>query len=143
MRTIVAPLAPEVRLQLEALDGQLRGVAEGYIARLRLEPYLGRVISRGLLGRVGARAVLFNRDARPEQMVGDHRGRLRVADEGPEKGPRWRVIYRLREAPAAGVLVVQVLSVGPGHTDTGVEDAYDMATRLVAALLEHEQRRKR
>ncbi len=145
MRTVVAPLAPEVRAQLEGLDGQLRAVAEDYIERLRLEPYLGHVLVRGLLGWVRARAVYVDRDDRPERVLGgDQRGRLRVAGEDACKGPRWRVVYRVREAPGAGVRVVQVLAVGVGHAEPGgQEDAYRAATRLLDGLLNDEKRRKR
>lgn len=135
MRTVVAPLAPEVRAQLEGLDAQRGAVAAGFIARLWLEPYLGRVVSRGLLGELDARAVLFNRDSRPDQLVGDHRGRLRVADEALENGPGWRVIYVVRGALSAGVGVVVVLGVGAGHALGGQQDAYRAAERLAARLL--------
>ena len=129
MRTIVAPLAPEIAAQLDGLDDQLRKVAEGYIARLRLEPYLGRVVAHGLLSELGARAVLFGRDSRPDRLLSEqHRGRLRVAGEDPSKGPRWRVVYVIREAPDAGVRVIVVLAIGLGHADPSEpEDAYAAA----------------
>lgn len=143
MRTVVAPLAPEIDAQLAGLDASLRKVAEGYIARLRMEPFLGHLLRRGLLGRAGARAVYFDRDSRPGELLGEHRGPLRLASEDPAEGPRYRVVYRIREAPKAHVRVVQLLAVGLGHTEPGVDDAYQDADRLLAALLEHERRRKR
>jgi hypothetical protein len=148
MRTLVAPLAPEVQSQLEGLDDQLRAVAEGYLARLRLEPYLGRLVPRGLLGSYDVRAVLFGRDDRPDQMVGDHRGRLRVAGEDASLGPRWRIVYRVREAPNAGVRVVQVLAVGVGHVDpkehaAGQRTAYRDAERVLEAQIKSDQKRRK
>ncbi len=143
MRTVVAPLAPEIEGQLAALDGQVRAVAEGYIARLRLEPYLGHLLVRGLLGWAEARAVYFDTDSSPEKLLYDHRGRLRAATDDPSTGPRHRVVYRLREAPRAGVRVAQILAVGVGHSELGGDDAYQAATRLLDALLKDEQRRKR
>lgn len=143
MRTVVAPLAPEVKTQLGELDDQLGVVVEGYLARLRLEPYLGHVLVRGLLGWVRARAVYVDRDDRPDQIAGDQRGRLRLATADPSKGPRWRVVYRVREAPHAGIRVVQVLAIGVGHAEPGDEDAYRAAARLLDGLLNDEKRRKR
>lgn len=145
MRTVVAPLAPEVEGQLAGLDGQLRAVAEGYIARLRLEPYLGRLVPRGLLSELEARAVLFARDSRPELMLSEHRGQLRTAGEECSKGQPWRVIYVAREAAKADVRVIVVLAVGLGHADTGQESAYTAARGLAPRLLGNKtsERRKR
>jgi len=142
MRTVVAPLAPEIDAQLAGLDASLRKVAEGYIARLRMEPFLGHRLDRGLLGWAEARAVYFDRDSRPGELVGEHRGRLRVAGEDPSEGPRYRVVYRLLEAPLAAVRLVQVLGVGVGHSEPGGGDAYRDASRLLDEILKREERRK-
>ena len=149
MRTVVAPLAPEIEQDLGRLDDQLRRVAEGCIRRLKLEPDLGRLVPRGLLSTYDARAVLFDRDSRPEGLLGEHRGQLRVAGEEPSKGPRYpkgpryRVVYRSADAPSAGVRVVMVLGVGLGHEDCGAEDIYRVATRRLRGQIAQQERRKR
>ncbi len=143
MRTVVAPLAPEIERDMGRLDDQLRNVAEGYVRRLKLEPDLGRLVPRGLLSTYDARAVLFSRDSRPERLLGEHRGQLRVAGEDPSQGPRYRVVYRTADAPGAGVRVVMVLGVGLGHEDCGAEDIYRVATRRLRGQIEQQGRRKR
>lgn len=141
MRTVVAPLAPETEAQLAGLGPELRRVAEGYVARLRMEPFLGHLLGRGLLGWAEARAVYFDADSRPAELLGEHRGRLRLASEDPSAGPRYRVVYRLLVAPSAAVRVVQVLAVGVGHRAPGGSDAYRDAGLLLAEMLKREQRR--
>jgi hypothetical protein len=143
MRTVVAPLEAEVEQQLAGLDASLRRVAEGCIARLRLEPFQGHLLRRGLLGSYAVRAVYFDRDSRPQELLGEHRGPLRLAGEDASKGPRYRVVYRVAEAPTSGVRVVRVLAVGEGHPSPGSDGAYRDAERLLRAQIKADQKRRK
>ena len=143
MRTVIAPLEPVVERQLAALDGPLCEVALGYVARLRMEPYLGHLLRRGLLGSYDVRAVYFDQESRPRELLGEHRGPLRLASDDPSAGPRYRVVYRIAEAPMAGVRMVRVLAVGEGHASPGSEGAYRDAERLLRDQIKSDQERRK
>jgi hypothetical protein len=134
VRTVIAPPAPEVREQLDALAPGLSEIARRYIARLRLEPLLGHLLGRGLLRSHECRAVYFDRDSRPDDLFGGCRPSKRRGDEDESAGPHWRIVYRLLEAPRADVRVVQVLAVGRAHVGPGSEDVYVAAARTLARL---------
>lgn len=134
MRTVIAPLAPEVVAQLEALDPGLGRVARGYMARLRLEPLLGHRLDRGLLADAGVRAVYFDRHDRPEDLLGATALAKRGGGQDLSAGPRYRVVYEVLEARRAEVRVVRVLGVGRAHTDPGTDDIYIQAERLLRRL---------
>jgi hypothetical protein len=134
VQTVIAPYEPEVRQQLEALPPRLREIAHRYIARLRLEPLLGHRLGRGLLRSHECRAVYFDRKSRPDDLFGSRKPPRRRGDEDESEGPRWRVVYRLLEAPRADVRVVQVLAVGRAHVEPGQEDVYVAATRMLNRL---------
>ena len=70
MRTIVAPLAVDVRAELEGLPRRLRPIAQRYIKRLRLEPDLGAPAGRGLLADHRCRRVYFDASSKPDDLFG-------------------------------------------------------------------------
>jgi hypothetical protein len=58
MRTVIAPLHPEVQEELRALDRRRGQIGRRYVRRLALEPYLGARVERGLLTDYGCRRPL-------------------------------------------------------------------------------------
>jgi hypothetical protein len=134
VQTVIAPDEPEVHEQLEALPAKLREIAQRYIERLRIEPFLGHRLARGLLASQECRAVYFDRDSRPDDLFGSRKPPRRRGDQDATAGPQWRIVYRLFEAPRANVRVVQVLAVGRAHVARGEEDVYAAATRTLDRL---------
>ena len=128
MQTVIAPLEPEVSAELEALPSRLRDIAQRYIQRLRLEPFLGHRLERGLLATEGARAVYFDRDSRPNDLFGARRPPRRRGSDLAE-GPRFRVVYVPIEARAAELRLIVVLAVGAAHDDPS-RDVYLAAERI-------------
>ena len=110
MRTVIAPLFPEVEQQLDALDRRRAEIAWRYIRRLALEPYLGVPVERGLLGQHGCRRIYFDAGDRPDDLFGGRRPPVRRGDEDLGEGPGWRVVYWIREASRTQVRVVVVLA---------------------------------
>ena len=107
MRTVIAPLHPEVQEELRALDRRRAQIARRYIRRLALEPYLGARVERGLLAEYGCRRIRFDRHDRPDDLFGARRPSKRRGDEDLSEGPGWRIVYWLPEAsqvrdPAGG-----------------------------------------
>lgn len=133
MRTVIAPLHPEVDAQLGALDAKRGAIARRYVARLALEPYLGHRLTRGVLASEECRAVYFDRSSRPDDLFGGSRP-ARRGSEDPSAGPAYRVVYRLLEARRTGVRVVQVLGVGRAHVIPGETDIYTAAAQLLERL---------
>jgi hypothetical protein len=141
VRTIVAPLGGEVEAQLAALDAQAGRLARRYIRRLWLEPYLGVPVERGLLAEHGCRRVYFDRDDHADDLLGA-RGRVkRRGDEDPSAGPRFRIVYYVREAPRAGVRVIRILAVDEGHPSPPRRSAYDLAVDGLRRLIRKENPR--
>lgn len=138
MRTIVAPLHPSVRSQLEAMPAHLARIADSYLRRLELQPYLGAPFqagqtgARALLHDVEARRIRFDEDSRPRDLFGDHRGHVRRADEDLSAGPAWRIVYRPRIAARSNVLLIEVLAIGMAHPDSG-PTVYDNARAVLRA----------
>lgn len=134
MRTVIAPLLPEVEAELAALDARLEDVARRYIRRLALEPLLGSVVCRGPLGTVGARRIYFDRDNRPDDLFRSRRPAARRGDQDPGEGPPWRIVYWIGEAQRSQTRIVVILAVGRGHAAPPSPDAYQLATRRLRAL---------
>ena len=134
MRTIVAPLGSEVEAQLTGLDAQVARVARRYIRRLWLEPYLGVPIARGLLCEHGCRRVYFDRDDHPDDVLGARAGAKRRGDEDLSAGPKFRIVYWVREAPRAQVRVIRILAVGEGHPRPPRRSAYELALEQLRRL---------
>ena len=131
MRTIVAPLAVDVRAELEGLPRRLRPIAQRYVKRLRLEPDLGAPAGRGLLADHRCRRVYFDASSKPDDLFGASAVRARRGDQDAGEGPKWRIVYSVREAPNAGVRLIVILAVGEGHPAPGRRSAYELAeTRL-------------
>ncbi|MGH2949263.1 MAG: hypothetical protein ACRDPC_23915 [Solirubrobacteraceae bacterium] len=133
MRTMIAPLGREVEAQLAALDRRRERIARRYVARLRLEPLLGVPVERGALASYGCRRVYFDRDSRPDDVFAAP-GASRRGDEDPSRGPKWRIVYWIREAPQTGVRLLIILAVGEGHPDPGQPTAYELAGAQLARL---------
>jgi hypothetical protein len=129
VQTVIAPLEGEVRKQLEALPPRLREIAQRYIERLRLEPFLGHRLERGLLATEGARAVYFDRDSRPDDLFGARRPPRRRGSDDLAEGSRFRVVYIPIEARAAELRLIVVLAVGAAHENPGC-DVYPAAERI-------------
>ena len=136
MRTLIAPLHPEVQRELDALDRRRAQVARQYIRRLALEPYLGARVVRGLLAEYGCRRIRFDRHDRPDDLFGVPRPSRRRGDEDLGEGPRWRIVYWLPEAPGVEIRLVVVLAVAQGHTKSPDPNAYELASRRLEALLD-------
>jgi hypothetical protein len=127
VRTIIAPLASEVEAELEALPRRLRAIARRYIHRLRLEPQLGPRMSRGLLADHGCRRVYFDAASKPDDLFGSSARPARRGDQDLAEGPKWRIVYSIREAPNAGVRLIVILAVGEGHPQPARRSAYELA----------------
>ena len=134
MRTVIAPHARTLHAQLDALPRRLSEIAQRYIERLRLEPYLRHRLVRGPLASQECRAVYFDRHSRPEDLFGSRRPPRRRGYEDESAGPQWRIVYRLLEATRADVRVVQVLAVGRAHAEPGQEDVYAAAEGTLGCL---------
>lgn len=115
MRTVIAPLGREVERELGALDGRLANVIRRYIRRLALEPYLGAPLARGVLATLPARRIYVDRDDHPERLLNPVTTKRRRGDQDLSVGPRWRIVYMVREARATDVRLVVVLAVGEAH----------------------------
>ena len=135
MRTVIAPLHPEVEAQLRALDRKRAQIARRYIRRLALEPYLGYPLQRARLASERCRAVRFDRGDDPGELFGGRRRATRAGNEDPSRGPRWRIVYWVRETPDRRLRVIVVLSVGVAHPDPGAPSAFDLANRLLKTLV--------
>jgi hypothetical protein len=139
VRNIIAPLAVEVRAELEGLPRRLRPIAQRYVQRLRLEPDLGGQVARGLLADHRCRRVYFDTSSKPDDLFGASARRARRGDQDPSEGPKWRIVYSVREAPKAGVRLIVILAVGEGHPAVGRRSAYELAE----ARLRNLERRSR
>ena len=121
MRTLIAPLRPEVQRELGALDRRRARIARRYIRRLALEPYLGARVERGLLAEYACRRIRFDRHDRPEDLFGARRPPKRRGDEDLGQGPGWRIVYWLPEAPQAQSPARDRPRGRSGHTETRPE----------------------
>ena len=137
MRTVIAPLMPEVEAELLALDARLRDIARRYIRRLALEPLLGSVVPGGPLATVGARRIYFDRDNRPEDLFRARQPAARRGDQDPSAGPRWRIVYWVAEAQRTQTRIIVILAVGCGHAKPRHESAYEVATRRLRVIARH------
>jgi hypothetical protein len=102
VRTIIAPLHPEVEAELRALDRKRADIARRYIRRLRLEPDLGVPVDRGLLAEHGCRRIYFDHDDQPDDLFGARRPPARHGNQDLGEGPRWRIVYWTRPALQSG-----------------------------------------
>ena len=136
MRTVIAPLHPEVQKELRALDRRRAQIARRYIRRLALEPYLGARVERGLLAEYGCRRIHFDRHDRPDDLFGARRPSKRRGDEDLSEGPGWRIVYWLPEAPRSQIRLVVILAVAAGHTRPPDLNAYELASRRLEALID-------
>ena len=134
MRTVIAPLHPEVEAELAALDARLQDVARRYIRRLAVEPYLGYPVGRGSLGTARCRAVRFDHGDDPGDLFGSRRRASRAGDEDPSRGPRWRIVYWVRETRDRRLRIVVVLGVGVAHPQPGQRSAFELAARLLQTI---------
>jgi hypothetical protein len=135
VRTVIAPLHPEVAAQVHALDRRRAEIARRYIRRLGLEPNLGAPTARGLLVEHGCRRIYFDRDDRPDDLFRARRPPARRGDEDLSEGPVWRIVYWTGEAQRTQTRLVVILAVGRGHARPPDPDAYELATRRLRALL--------
>lgn len=129
MRTIVAPLAPEVLTELHALDRKRAEIARRYIRRLRLEPDLGRPIKRGALARLDGRRVYFDADDNPDDLFGNRPAARRRGNQDLGEGPQWRIVYVTRTAPRSELRVIVVLAVGQAHPPRSQPTVYELAAQ--------------
>lgn len=134
MRTLIAPLAPEVEQQLAALSRRRQEIGRRYIRRLALDPYLGYQLQRGLLAQEECRAVRFDRDSDPDDLFGARPTASRRGDQDPSAGPRWRVVYWMRETIDQQLRLIVVLAVGIAHPQPGQSSVFEAAERQLTAL---------
>ena len=128
VRTIVAPLAPEVRAELDALDRRRAEIARRYIRRLRLQPFLGAPIDADRLPpRWPAR--LLRRRRRPRRPVRQPARAASARRPGPRSGPEWRIVYVARAAPRTEALLIVVLAVGQAHPPGPQPTVYELAAQ--------------
>jgi hypothetical protein len=135
VRTVIAPLPPEVEAQLAALDARLAGIARRYIRRLALEPRLGAPVLRGPLAAFGVRRIYFDRRSAPGDLLRSRAPAARRGNQDLATGPRWRIVYWVEEAPRAGVRLIVVLAVGEAHPRPPRPTVYELAWTTLAALL--------
>lgn len=135
MRTVIAPLTDEVTAQICALEPELAEIARRFIRRLRLEPLLGPRLARGALAYWEARRIYFDRDSVPGDLLRSRRVSARRGNEDLAEGPRYRIIYQAREAPACGIRLIVVLAVGLGHVQPPRRSAYDLAEAHLHRLM--------
>ena len=133
MRTVIAPLHPEVEAELAALDARLQDVARRYIRRLAVEPYLGYPVGRGSLGTARCRAVRFDHGDDPGDLFGSRGGPV-GRRRGSSRGPRWRIVYWVRETRDRRLRIVVVLGVGVAHPQPGQRSAFELAARLLQTI---------
>jgi hypothetical protein len=136
VRTLIAPLHPEVQQELQLLDRKRAEIARRYIRRLALEPYLGARVERGLLTEHGCRRIYFDHDNRPDDLFRARRPTLRRGDQDPSEGPRWRIVYWTPEASRSQIRLVVILAVAAGHPTPPTPNAYELATRRLEPLLD-------
>lgn len=128
MRTVIAPLAPEVKAQIRALAPAVDSdIARRFIRRLRLEPLLGSRVIRGALAHWEARRIYFDHDSNPEDLLRSRRVATRCGNDDLAEGPRYRIVYQAREAPASEIRLIIVLAVRLGHAQPPSRCAYDLA----------------
>jgi hypothetical protein len=139
VRTVIAPLHPDVQAQLRALDRRRAEIARRYIRRLALQPHLGYPLQRGALAGERCRAVRFDRGDDPDDLFGNRRRATRAGDEDPARGPRWRIIYWVRDTPNRRLRLVIVLAVGVAHPDPATPSAFDLAGRLLKTLIKEQR----
>ena len=140
MRTVIAPLLPDVEAELAALPPRLREIARRYIRRLALEPYLGYRLQRGRLAEEQCRAVRFNEDHRPGELFGPRHRSPRRGDQDPsEAGPPWRIVYWPGQTPDRELRLIVVLAVGIAHPKPGQRSAFELAEQLLNTI--HKERR--
>jgi hypothetical protein len=134
LRTLIAPLADEAGQQLAALDPWRREVARRYIRRLALEPYLGYPLTRGWLAREKCRAVRFDRDSDPDDLFGSRPRALRRGNQDLSAGPRWRIVYWMRETSDRQIRLIVVLAVGIAHPKPEGRSAFQQAERHLISI---------
>ena len=134
MRTMVAPLGSEVEAQLRALDPRRADIARRYIRRLALEPLLGSPVARGPLAGIPCDACTSTRTPCRATCC-DPGARRPPRRRGPRRGPRWRIVYWVQEAPGADVRLIIVLADRRGPPRPAAPTVYELAwTRLAATL---------
>jgi len=136
VRTVIAPLRPEVQQELERLDRRRAEIARRYIRRLALEPNLGPRVERGLLAEYGCRRIRFDREDRPDDMFGARCQPKRRGDQDLSEGPRWRIVYWTAEASRSQIRLVVILAVAPGHTKPPDASAYELAAARLESLID-------
>jgi hypothetical protein len=135
VRTMIAPLHPEVETELGALDARLQDIARRYIRRLALEPYLGYRLQRGRLTEEQCRAVRFTEDDRPAELFGPRHRSPRRGDQDPsEAGPRWRIVYWPAQTSTRELRLIVVLAVGIAHPEPGQRSAFELAETLLNTI---------
>jgi hypothetical protein len=143
VRTVIAPLHPEVEAEMAALDRRRAEIGRRYIRRLALEPDLGVPVDRGLLAEHGCRRLYFNRNDQPDDLFGGRRPLVRCGDQDLSEGPVWRIVYWTRPALRSGIRLVVVLAIGRGHTRQPAESAYEAAVRQLEPLVIASPRERR
>jgi hypothetical protein len=93
----------------------------------------------GLLADHRCRRVYFDASSKPDDLFGSSVRRYRRGAQDASEGPKWRIVYSVREAPHAGVRLIVVLAVGEGHPAPGRVSAYELAE----ARLRNLERRSR
>ena len=134
MRTLIAPLSDDVGQQLAALDPCRRELARRYIRRLALDPYLGYPLGHGRLATERCRALRFDRDSDPNDLFGSRPTARRRGNQDLSVGPRWRIVYWMRETSDRQARLIVVLAVGIAHPKPGgrsvFKDAEDHLTSI-------------
>ena len=142
MRTVIAPLHPEVQQELRALDRRRAQIARRYIRRLALEPYLGARVERGLLAEYGCRRIHFDRHDRPDDLFGAGVRRSAAATRTSAKAPAGGSCTGCarRHSHRSGWL--SILAVAPATRRPPDLNAYELAGRRLEALIGTRERKE-
>jgi hypothetical protein len=134
LRTLIAPLSDEVGQQLAALDPWRRELARRYIRRFALDPYLGYPLGHGRLATERCRAVRFDYDSNPDDLFGSRPTARRRGNQDLSAGPRWRIVYWMRETSDRQIRLIVVLAVGIAHPKPGGRSVFGDAEDHLTAI---------
>jgi hypothetical protein len=128
---MITPFFSEVEQQLAGLDRRREQIARRYIRRLALQPYLGYRMRHGQLADERCRALRFDIHDNPNDLLGGKPRAMRAGDDDLSRGPRWRIVYWVRETRDREIRVIVILAVGIAHPKSGRVSVFDHAAETL------------